>query len=92
MSHDHNEYNGSDPKREDLDSRDQQDYDERLAAFDTGLCSQRAAIAGGAEYLRDLAETMVELKEAGCAIPEPVAAAATFTGRKRAPGEDRRAA
>jgi hypothetical protein len=89
MSYEHNHYSGSDPEHEDR----AEDYDDRLAAFDAGLCSRRAAIAGGAEYLRDLAETMLELKEAGCAIPKPVAGApATFTGRKPAPREEGKAA
>jgi hypothetical protein len=77
MSYDPNDYNRQDPEREEREAqeREQESYDERLKAFDAGLCSRRAAVLGGSEYLRDLAETAIELKAAGCAIPESVAAA-----------------
>ena len=73
MSYDSNDCNVHDPEREDLD-REQEAYEERFAAFRAGLCSRRTAFSGGDDYLRDLAETAMELKEAGCAIPAPVAA------------------
>ena len=82
MSYDSNDCNKHDPEREereDLD-REQEAYEERLAAFRAGLCSYRAALSGGADYLRDLAETAMELKEAGCAVPAPVAAGSARTG------------
>jgi hypothetical protein len=77
MSYDPNDYNGHDSAREERESweGDREAYHERIEAFNAGLCSYRAAVAGGAEYLRDLAETALELKQAGCAIPSPIAAA-----------------
>ena len=79
MSYDPNDHNGDDSEREEREAREQEAYDERLAAFDAGLCSHRAAVSGGAEYLRDLAETAMELKEAGYAIPAPIAAGSART-------------
>ena len=94
MSYNHNDCSRSDPDPGDRAERE--DYADRLAAFDAGLCSRRAAIAGGAEYLRDLAETMLELKEAGCAVPAPVAAGSARTSaqprREAQPHRERSAA
>jgi hypothetical protein len=92
LSYDSNDCNVYDPEREEREAweREQEAYEERLAAFRAGLCSQRAAFAGGAIYLRDLAETAMELKEAGCAIPAPVAAGSARTGAQ--PHRERSAA
>ena len=81
MSHDSDDYNGYDREREEREAsdREREAYDERLAAFRSGLCSRRAALSGGADYLRDLAETAMELKEAGCAVPASVAAGSART-------------
>jgi hypothetical protein len=77
MSYDPDEYNGFESEREEREAweREQEAREERLGAFHAGLCSHSAAVEGGEAYLRELAETAMELKEAGCAIPTPVAAA-----------------
>jgi nitrogenase molybdenum-iron protein alpha/beta subunit len=90
MSYDSNDRNVHDPEREEREAREQEAYEERLAAFRAGLCSRRAAISGGAIYLHDLAETAMELKEAGCAVPAPVAASSARTSTE--PNRERSAA
>jgi hypothetical protein len=79
MSYDSDDYNGNEREEREVLDREREAYDERFDAFHAGLCSRRATVSGGAEYLRDLAETATELKEAGCAVPVPVAAASART-------------
>lgn len=39
--------------------------EQRMLAFDAGLCSLGAAIEGGVRYERELAESIIELREYG---------------------------
>jgi hypothetical protein len=85
MSYDPNDHNEYDPEHEEREA-----YDERFDAFCAGLCSRRAAVSGGAEYLHDLAETAMELKESGCAMPAALASASARTCMPHSDAEPRR--
>lgn len=61
---------------------------ERMASFDAGLCSLASVHAGGTVYERDMAETALELNEAGIAEPIAMALAGWLASQTvaRAPG------
>lgn len=88
---DANDYNGCDPAREDRLERERE-YDERAVRLEmhaAGLCSLRAALEGGFEYEREMADAALELAEAGIARPVAAAlggwmAAVGFTSERRA--------
>lgn len=70
-------------------NRDIEEMEARMAKFDAGLISFSAAVRGGELYERELAESVLELKEeAGMA--DPIGAA--IEGWLRAVGAGRRAA
>ena len=70
------------------EASDRDNYAERMQSFDAGLCSLRAVHQGGAMYQREMAETALELSEAGIAdaIAVPVAGwlASLKAGRRAA--------
>jgi hypothetical protein len=49
----------------------------RMKSYDAGICSIEAAIAGGARYARELAESALEMREFGA---DPNAVAEIFGG------------
>ena len=52
--------------------RIEEEYAERMEAYDRGLCSLGAAFEGGARYERELAESAQEITEQ---VAAPIAAA-----------------